>query len=50
MEACAMMGFEGVVMKRRLKDGLRHVAVKGLRPERKPGVIRLSPMSEHGSF
>ena len=32
----------------RLKDGLRHAALKGLRPEKKPGVIRRSPLSEHG--
>lgn len=32
----------------RLKDGLRHAALKGLRPEKKPGLIRRSPMKERG--
>ena len=32
------------------KDGLRHAALKGLRPEKKPGVIRRSPLSERGPF
>jgi hypothetical protein len=31
--------------RQRLKDGLRHAALKGLRPEKKPGVIRRSPLS-----
>lgn len=34
--------------RQRLKDGLRHAALKGLRPEKKPGVIRRSPHSERG--
>ena len=34
----------------RLKDGLRHVALKGLRPEKKPGLIRRSPQLERGPF
>jgi hypothetical protein len=36
--------------RQRLKDGLRHAPLKGLRPEKKPGVIRRSPMSERGPF
>ena len=28
----------------RLKNGLRHAALKGLRPEKKPGLIRRSPL------
>jgi hypothetical protein len=28
-----------VEYRQRLKDGLRHAALKGLRPERKPGLI-----------
>jgi hypothetical protein len=30
------------------KDGLRHAARKGLRPEKKPAVIRRSPVDECG--
>ena len=37
-----------VEYRQRLKSGLRHAALKGLRPEKKPGVIRRSPLSEHG--
>src|SRR4029077_15090289 len=33
-----------VEYRQRLKDGLRHAALKGLRPEKKPGTIRRSPM------
>jgi bifunctional non-homologous end joining protein LigD len=32
-----------VEYRQRLKDGLRHAALKGLRPEKKPGLIRRSP-------
>ena len=33
-----------VEYRQRLKDGLRHAALKGVRPEKEPGVIRaLSP-------
>jgi ATP-dependent DNA ligase len=39
-----------VECRQRLKDGLRHAALKGLRPEKKPGVIRRSPLSERGPF
>ncbi len=39
-----------VEYRQRLKDGLRHAALKGLRPEKKPGLIRRSPLSEHGPF
>ncbi len=39
-----------VEYRQRLKDGLRHAALKGLRPEKKPGLIRRSPMSERGPF
>jgi bifunctional non-homologous end joining protein LigD len=37
-----------VEYRQRLKDGLRHAALKGLRPEKKPGVIRRSSMDERG--
>jgi hypothetical protein len=40
----------GVEYRQRLKDGLRHAALKGLRPEQKPGLIRRSPISERGPF
>jgi ATP-dependent DNA ligase len=36
--------------RQRLKDGLRHAALKGIRPEKKPGLIRRSPINEHGPF
>jgi ATP-dependent DNA ligase len=39
-----------VEYRERLKDGLRHAALKGLRPEKKPGPIRRSPMSGRGPF
>ncbi len=39
-----------VEYRQRLKDGLRHAALKGLRPERKPGLIRRSSLSERGPF
>lgn len=39
-----------VEYRQRLKDGLRHAALKGLRPEKKPGVIRRSPLNERGPF
>ncbi len=39
-----------VEYRQRLKDGLRHAALKGLRPDKKPGLIRCSPMSKRGPF
>jgi len=39
-----------VEYRQRLKDGLRHAALKGIRPEKKPGVIRRSPLNEKGPF
>jgi hypothetical protein len=39
-----------VEYRQRLKDGLRHAALNGLRPDKKPGVIRRSAMSERGPF
>ena len=35
-----------VEYRQKLKDGLRHAALKGLRPEKKPGQIRRSPLNE----
>ena len=39
-----------VEYRQRLKDGLRHAALKGLRPDKKPGLIRRSPLNERGPF
>ncbi|HET9001330.1 MAG TPA: hypothetical protein VFP86_16950, partial [bacterium] len=39
-----------VEYRQRRKDGLRHAALKGLRPEKKPGLIRRSPLGEHDPF
>jgi ATP-dependent DNA ligase len=39
-----------VEYRERLKDGLRHAALKGLRPDKKPGLIRRSPLRESGPF
>jgi len=39
-----------VEYRQRLKDGLRHAALKGLRPDKKPGLIRRSQISERGPF
>ena len=39
-----------VEYRQRLKDGLRHAAIKGLRPDKKPGLIRRSPQLDHGPF
>jgi len=36
--------------RQRLKEGLRHAAHKGLRPDKKPGLIRRSPLGERGQF
>ena len=36
-----------VEYRQRLKNGLRHAALKGLRPEKKRGLIRRSTLSEH---
>ncbi len=33
-----------------LKNGLRHAALKGLRPEKKPRLIRRSPLRDRGAF
>ncbi len=38
------------VYRQRVKDGLRHAALKGLRPDKKPGLIRRSPLSDRGPF
>ena len=37
-----------VEYRQRVKDGLRHAALKGLRPEKKPGLIRRSPQFQRG--
>ena len=37
-----------VEYRQRSQDGLRHAALKGLRPEKKPGPIRRSPQDERG--
>jgi bifunctional non-homologous end joining protein LigD len=39
-----------VEYRQRLKDGLRHAALKGLRPEKKPGLIRRSPLGARSLF
>jgi hypothetical protein len=39
-----------VEYRQRPKDGLRYAALKGIRPEKKPGLIRRSPMNERGPF
>jgi hypothetical protein len=39
-----------VAYRQRLKDGLRHAVLKGLRPEKKPGLIRRSPQLERVPF
>jgi hypothetical protein len=39
-----------VEYRQRLMDGLSHAALKGLRPAKKPGLIRRSPMSERSLF
>jgi ATP-dependent DNA ligase len=36
--------------RQRLKDGLRHAALKGLKPDKKPGLIRRFPLNERGPF
>jgi len=36
--------------RQRLKEGLCHAALKGIRPEKKPGVIRRPPLTERGPF
>ncbi len=36
--------------RRRLKGGVHHPALKGLSPEKKPGVIRRSSLTERGAF
>ncbi len=37
-------------LRQTLKDSLRHAALKGLRPDKKPGLIRRSLLSERGPF
>jgi ATP-dependent DNA ligase len=37
-----------VEYRQRLKDGLRHAALKGIRPDKKPRMIRRSPLGERG--
>ncbi len=39
-----------VEYRQRLKDGLRHATLKGPRPDKKPGLIRRSPLNESGPF
>jgi hypothetical protein len=39
-----------VEYRQRLKDGLRHAALKGIRAEKKPGLIRRLPMRERWQF
>ena len=33
-----------VEYRQRLQDGLRHAALKGIRPDKRPGLIRRSPV------
>lgn len=42
--------FVEVEYRQRLKNGLRHAALKGLRPEKKPRLIRRSPFRDRGAF
>jgi ATP-dependent DNA ligase len=37
-----------VEYRQRLKDGLRHAALKGIRPDKKPSVIRRPALAEKG--
>jgi len=39
-----------VEYRQRVKDGLRHAALKGMRPEKKPGPIRRPAYAECGPF
>jgi ATP-dependent DNA ligase len=39
-----------VEYRQRLKDGLRHAALKGLRPDKRPGLIRRSSQLDRGPF
>jgi len=39
-----------VEYRKRLKDGLRHAVLKRLRPDKKPGLIRRSPLGGRGLF
>ena len=39
-----------VEYRQRLRDGLRHAALKGIRPDKKPRLIRRSPLAEQGPF
>jgi hypothetical protein len=39
-----------VEYRQRVKDGLRHAALKGLGLEKKPGLIRRSPLRDRGPF
>jgi len=39
-----------VEYRQRLEDGLRHAALKGIRPDKKPGMIRGSALTERAPF
>jgi len=39
-----------VEYRQRLQGGLRHAALKGIRPDKKPRVIWRSPLSERGPY
>jgi ATP-dependent DNA ligase len=39
-----------VEYRQRREDGLRHPALKGIRPDKKPRLIRRSALSEQGPF
>jgi ATP-dependent DNA ligase len=39
-----------VEYRQRMEDGLRHAALKGLRPDKKPRVIRRSLQFDRGPF
>jgi hypothetical protein len=40
----------GDLLRQRLKGGLRHAALKGIRPDRRPRLIRRSALNERGPF
>jgi ATP-dependent DNA ligase len=39
-----------VEYRQRLKTGLRHAALKAVRPDKRPRLIRRSPLGERGRF
>jgi hypothetical protein len=39
-----------VEYRQRLGDGPRHAALKGIRPDKRPRLIRRSPLGERGPF